>query len=36
MPIHDINMIYSFIKHRGEREATKADYLGKLNDPWIL
>jgi tetratricopeptide (TPR) repeat protein len=33
MPIHDINFIYSHIKHHRDRAAVKADYLAKLRDP---
>jgi tetratricopeptide (TPR) repeat protein len=32
MPIHDVNMIYSFVKHRGNRDAAKSDFVQKLLD----
>lgn len=31
-PIHDINMIYSFVKHGGDRPKAKDDYRSKLRD----
>lgn len=33
MPVHDVNFIYSYLKHHGERESVSADYAKKLSDP---
>jgi len=33
MPVHDVNFIYSYLKHRGNRNEVRADYTKKLADP---
>jgi glycosyltransferase involved in cell wall biosynthesis len=33
MPVHDVNFIYSYLKHGGRREDVRADYRRKLADP---
>jgi len=33
MPVHDINFIYSYLRHEGNRDAVRADYVAKLDDP---
>jgi len=33
MPVHDVNFIYSYLKHGGKRDAVRADYAKKLAEP---
>ena len=33
MPIHDVNFIYSYLRHTGERDLVSADYVKKLTEP---
>ena len=33
MPVHDVNFIYSYLKHSGKRDAVRVDYAKKLAEP---
>ena len=33
MPVHDVNFVYSHLKHGGKRDAVRADYEKKLTEP---
>ena len=36
MPVHDVNFIYSYLKHDGERDLVSADYVEKIDRTGLL